>query len=154
MFRQIITHLRHAGVPLCAFLLLVVAVGPGALRAEQLGCDYECLLKQTAVQAVSCCDKSAAAQGGSHDCGESQSNHRNILPVCCEGGACFDTPLEIQETAAVSKRLIEPENAQAIARLIYSTALLDQLWSGHFETRHVLPGPAIPIYLRTCVFLI
>ncbi len=147
-------YIRNVRSLCCIIFFLAMVVGSGVLRAEQLGCKYECMLKQTAATPLFCCDESPAVHDTSRDCGPDQSNHRNSLSYCCKEGLCFDIPLKVKEAAAVNVSPVEPEASSTVAYLDSSSASLGHPASDLPDLTQFLPDTRIPIYLRTCVFLI
>ena len=147
-------HLRTAQPLLCVIFLLVIAVGPGVLKAEQLGCEYECLLKQVDGSSASCCDKSAAVHGVSHNGDSGQQGKQNRVVGYCGGGPCYGSSMDVRGAAAVSNCPVETENSEAVCQHFFSAVFTPYSLSGHSAIRQLPFGTPVPIYKRTCVYLI
>lgn len=153
MVRLSAKHFRIIQALLCVIVLHMMVVGPGVLKAEQLGCEFECLLKRVSAEPASCCAESSAVHDMSHSCDTEQQAYPNSVPDCCEGGPCYGSPLDFRETAAVSTTSVETESSKIVLPPSLSTGPSDQ-FPGWSIVRQVSSGTTIPIYIRTCVFLI
>ena len=138
---------RYFVVP---FLIVALAfIGPAAIA--QTLCPPDCAMHKPAPAPPSCCENSAME----HEAMETAGNTSHAVPApepCCEGKLCLDASASAPELTIALSSIESAINApaapyeQAHPRTSISPV-------GRSFERHI-KGPPIPVYIRTCVFLI
>ena len=132
-------------------VLLVLGVATlGMAGAWQTSCLPDCPMHQAAASSSPCCER-ADMDHPVMPSGESD-NHSSPSPApCCEGKLCFDAPVDdLLFAAAVSS-----EAATALPPVLLLSELTSPAYStGKYTFDYPPEGSPIPIFLRTCVYLI
>lgn len=113
-------------------------------------CLSDCGMHQEVVSAPSCCEEDLehAVMGAVEE-----GTHSTPLPsTCCEGTLCFDAPAASTELAATINGL-EPSVAPTHL-LTHQSVTIPAAALTKFSSDPPISTPPIPIYIRTCVYLI
>jgi len=141
-------------LPRLFYIVAVAAVvtGPGTLSAVQLVCEPGCPMHQVQAPVHPCCESAGNVShpqppgpGGTHE-------QQAALPFGCDGQLCFDSSVDIQKIAALSSGW--DDSAPPVCHLQALPPLPLTNPPRQLFLTETPPGPAVPIYLRTCVFLI
>ena len=157
------THrfLKNVTRLLYALILISGVAGPAALIAAQLGCEPACSMHQAhqayQIEATpsSCCDVAGAVHQKIDSCHEISDKKQMAPSACCDDKLCFDSHIEIEQTAALSSGSADPTDPVAAAsKLPVLTSIPSKFPCKQLSLDLISPEKPIPIYLRTCVFLI
>ena len=138
---------RYLVVP---FLVVAIAlIGPAAIG--QTFCPPDCDMHKPVPALPSCCEDSAIDHGAMQTAG----NTTQAVPApepCCEGKLCLDASASAPELTIALSSIESDINAPAVPyeQAHYVTSISPVGLS--FEPD--IKGPPIPVYIRTCVFLI
>ena len=135
-----------------AFILFLGITGPGTLMAVQLACEPDCPKHQMRVVPSSCCEDVEAAHQELDPCHGIPDEQQTVPSACCGGKLCFDSRIEIQETAVLSNNSADTMAAASKLPLLTSVTSTFPIKPLSLHLFH--PIPPTPIYIRTCVFLI
>ena len=143
--------LSHLARPLTVLLLVVGVASLGTAGAGQTLCPPDCTMHQAAASSPSCCNGADMDHAVMAAISGSQHSHPSPSP-CGAGKLCFDSPINNPEVAA-SVGGFETD-AEPPLFLLYSAALSPA--ASPIKLSSDLPPPIapVPIYLRTCVYLI
>ena len=138
---------RYLVVP---FLVVAIAlIGPAAIG--QTFCSPDCDMHKPAPALPSCCEDSAIDHGPMQTAGKTTQAVPAPEP-CCEGKLCLDASASAPElTIALSS--IECD-INAPTGLYEQAHFMESISSMRLAFEPDLKGPPIPVYIRTCVFLI
>ncbi len=133
-------------------MLLVVGIATlGAAGAGQMLCLPDCAVHQEVIVTPSCC----AGLGMDHAAmipTESGTPSSPSPSPCCEGKLCFDSPVDNPGVAAAVGGWETATELPPLFLLSEESGLA--LFGDRFSPDSPPPGSPIPIYLRTCTFLI
>jgi hypothetical protein len=132
--------------------LLVAAVGLlGPAAAAQLACPPDCDMLEPVSSLPTCCEDSDVVHEPTITAQHSPHSSPSPEP-CCEDKPCLDSSAVVPEvTIALSS--IECEiNAPASVR--GQAPLIQSASPARFFSEPDVKGPPIPVYIRTCVYLI
>ncbi len=141
-------------LPRLFYIVAVAAAvaGPGTLSALQLVCEPGCPMHQVQAPAHPCCESAGNVYHPQHQCPGGTHEQQTALPFGCDGQLCFDSSVDIREIAALSTGW--DDSAPPVCPLQASPSLPLTNPPRQLSLPEIPPGPAVPIYLRTCVFLI
>lgn len=130
---------------------LAVCIAPlGAAGVGQMICLSDCTMHKEAVSTPSCCEKDlehavvGAVADGTHSLPP--------LAPCCESSLCFDAPAASAEVAATTN---SPEASLEAPPLLLHQAVPNPTASlAKFSSDPPTLSPPVPIYIRTCAYLI
>lgn len=133
-------------------MLLVVGIATlGAAGAGQMLCLPDCAMHQEVSAVPSCCEGLDMDHAGMIPIESGFPSSTNPGP-CCEGKLCFDSPID---NVGVAAAVGGCETATELPPLlVMSEAPELPLSSNRFLSESPPAGLPIPIYLRTCTFLI
>lgn len=138
-------------------LIYIVAVaaavaGPGTLSAGQFVCEPGCPMHQAQAPVHPCCDRDGNVSHPQPPCPGGTHEQQTTLPFGCDGRLCFDSSVDMQEIAALGSGW--DDSAPPVRQPQASPPLPLTTPPGQLSLPDILAGPAVPIYLRICVFLI
>ncbi len=133
-------------------VLLVVGIATlGVAGAGQMLCQPDCDMHQEVIAIPSCCEGVDMDHADIVPT-ESGSPSSPYLGPCCEGKLCFDSP---GDNPGVAAAVGGWETATELPPLfLLSDAPELPLSANRFLSESPPAGSPIPIYLRTCTFLI
>ena len=132
--------------------LLVIAVGLlGPAAAAQMVCPADCDMHTPVPVLPSCCENPKMEHEAMGTAEHSPLSSPSPEP-CCEGKLCIDSSAALPElTIALSN--VECD-ISAPASLCGQAPPIQSFSPVKFSSKLDIKGPPIPVYIRTCVFLI
>ena len=141
--------------PLGRFLtVLILVAGMGLLgpaSAAQIFCPQECAMHQPVQPQPSCCESPAMVPETMGTAGHGPQSNAAPHP-CCEGKLCLDASSSAPDITATLNAV---DSNYLITKILYYQADSRRSSSAaKLFLEQDVKGPPIPLYLRTCVFLI
>lgn len=143
--------LRSLGRSLTVLLLIAGMGMLGPASAAQIFCPPDCEMHQPAAATPSCCETPDMAHGASGSAGHGGPPDASPA-ACCGGELCVDASTSTPEFSAAlpaleSAGLTPPDLPYQAAALLSAVPVTSAFVAN-------VKSPPIPIYLRTCAFLI
>ena len=130
---------------------LAVCIAPlGAAGVGQMLCLPDCAMHQEVGSTPSCCERDLehAVMGAVAD-----GSHSLPPPApCCETTLCFDAPAASAEVAAALNSI--EASIEAPPQLLHQAVPNPTASLAKFSSAPPTLSPPVPIYIRTCVYLI
>ena len=138
---------RYLVVP---FLIIAVGlIGPAAFA--HTFCPPDCEMHKPAPAPPSCCENTAME----HEAMDTSGHDTHSIPSsepCCEGNLCIDSSASAPELTFALSSIESDINAPA--SLCDQARFIPSAWPVKRFSEPNIKGPPIPVYIRTCVFLI
>lgn len=155
MIKRTHRFLKNLTRLLYTLILISGVTGPATLMAAQIACEPACSMHQAhQVEATpsSCCNVVEAAHQKMDPCHAISDEKQTVTSASCDGKLCFDSRIEIQQTAVLYNGSTDPMAAASKQPVV--TSVPSKFSPKQLSLNLISPENPIPIYIRTCVFLI